>query len=95
MEKLVSIVQQFPLQERAYTDRNGQSQLFASMGFVLTDGIDTFYAEMQGDLARSFRDIHPEPTLMHRVQLQMGVREFKDKEGNTRYSNEIRVVKLN
>ena len=94
MERLVSIQQQFPLQERSYVDRNGQNQVFASMGWTLTDGIDTFYAEMQGDLARSFRDVHPDPSLLHRVQTQMSIREFKDKDGNSRFSNEIRIVKL-
>ena len=94
MERLVSIQQQFPLQERSYVDRNGQNQVFASRGFVMTTGIETFYAEMQGDLARSFRDIHPDPSLLHSVQTQMSIREFKDKDGNIRYSNEIRIMKL-
>ena len=49
MEKLVMIREQLPLQERNYTDRNGQPQVFASVGFVLTDGTDTFYAELTGD----------------------------------------------
>ena len=46
MEKLVMIKEQLALSERNYTDRNGQPQVFASVGFVLTDGIDTFYAEV-------------------------------------------------
>ena len=74
MGKSVQIIQQGALVERPYQDRNGQQQVFASMGFTLTDGVDTFYAEMQGDLARSFRDIHPDPSLLHRVQTQMSIR---------------------
>ena len=94
MEKSVKIIQQGALVERPYQDRNGQQQVFASMGFILTDGVDTFYAEMQGDLARSFRDVRPEQSLMHRVQVQMGIREFRDKDGNSRFSNELRIIKL-
>ena len=94
MEKSVQIIQQGALVERPYQDRNGLQQVFASMGWTLTDGVDTFYAEMQGDLARSFRDIHPDPSLLHRVQTQMSIREFKDKDGNSRFSNEIRIIKL-
>ena len=94
MEKSVQIIQQGALVERPYQDRNGQQQVFASMGWTLTDGIDTFYAEMQGDLARSYRDVHPDPSLLHRVQTQMSIREFKDKDGNSRFSNEIRIIKL-
>ena len=46
MEKSVQIIQQGALVERPYQDRNGQQQVFASMGWTLTDGIDTFYAEL-------------------------------------------------
>jgi len=94
MEKSVTIIKQGALQERNYIDRTGQKQVFASMGFLLTDGIDTFYAEMQGDLARAFKDLHPDTSLLHTVQTQISVREYKDKDGNIRQSNEIKIVKL-
>lgn len=94
MEKLVSVLQQFPLQERQYLDREGQNQVFASRGFVLSTGIDTFYAEMTGDYARSQAAVQFDPAVMHMAQMQTSVREYKDKEGNTRYSNEIRITKL-
>ena len=94
MEKLVSVLQQFPFHERPYQDREGQNQVFASRGFVLSTGIDTFYAEMTGDMARSQATVQFDPAVMHIVQMQASVREFKDKEGNTRFSNEIRITKL-
>lgn len=94
MEKLVSVLQQFPLQERTYQNHDGQNQVFASRGFVLTNGIDTFYAEMTGDYARSQASVQFDPGVMHIAQMQMSVREFKDKEGNTRYSNEIRITRM-
>ena len=43
MEKTVNIVQQSALVERPYEDRNGQSQMYASMGFILSDGVDYSY----------------------------------------------------
>jgi len=94
MEKFVQIIQSFPFQEREYTDRNGQKQVFASRGFILTDGIDHFYAEMTGDYARSMKDVYPDTTILHRVQMVMSTREYKDKEGDSRFSNDIRIVKL-
>lgn len=94
MEKLVSVLQQFRLQERTYQDREGQNQVFASRGFILSTGIDTFYAEMTGDYARSQANVQFDQGTMHIAQMQMSVREFKDKEGNTRYSNEMRITKL-
>lgn len=94
MEKSVKIIQQLPLQERNYTDRNGQNQVFASKGYLLTDGVDSFYAEMQGDLARNYKDINFDANDLHRVQTVICFREYRDKDNTIRYSNEIRIVKM-
>lgn len=93
MERLVSIQQQFPLQERSYVDRNGQNQVFASRGFVMTTGIETFYAEVTGDYARSLPQQFDQ-NVMHSLQAQLSVRDFRDKDGNTRYQTEVRIIKL-
>ena len=93
MERLVSIQQQFPLQERSYVDRNGQNQVFASRGFVMTTGIETFYAEATGDYARSLPQQFDQ-NVMHSLQTQLSVRDFRDKDGNTRYQTEVRIIKL-
>lgn len=93
MEKQVKITFQTPLQERTYTDRNGQQQVFASRGFVLSDGVDTFYAEAVGDYARSMPD-HFSTTASYGVQTQLTVREFRDKEGNARYQTDVRILKM-
>lgn len=94
MEKIVSIQQQLPLQERNYTDRNGQQQVFFSRGFILSDGIDTFYGEMIGDYARSQANVEFDTKTVHTVQAQISTREYKDKDNNTRYQSEIRITKL-
>ena len=93
MERLVSIQQQFPLQERSYVDRNGQNQVFVSRGFVTTTGIETFYAEATGDYARSLPQQFDQ-NVMHSLQAQLSVRDFRDKDGNTRYQTEVRIIKL-
>ena len=93
MERLVSIQQQFPLQERSYVDRNGQNQVFASRGFVMTTGIETFYAEATGDYARSLPQQFDQ-NMMHSLQAQLSVCDFRDKDGNTRYQTEVRIIKL-
>ena len=94
MEKIVSIQQQLPLQERNYTDRNGQQQVFASRGFILSDGIDTFYGEMTGDYARSQANVEFDTKTVHTVQAQISTREYKDKDNKIRYQSEIRITKL-
>lgn len=94
MEKLVIIQKVFPQQERNYTDRNGQQQIFASRGFILSDGIDTFYAEMVGDYARANAKTEYPTDQMHAVQCTIQQRTWKDAQGVERYSNEIRINKL-
>lgn len=91
MEKLVTIQQQFPLEERVYTDRKQQEQKIAIRGFVLSDGIDTFYAEALGDLARQMPNY--DQSVMHNVQLQLGLRRFT-KDGKTRHNTEVKIVKM-
>ena len=59
----------------------------------MTDGIDTFYAEATGEYARQL-PAEIDTTVCHSVQLQMSSRPYQDREGQTRYSNEIRIVKV-
>jgi len=94
MEKLMLIKQVFQTQERPYTDKSGNAQVFTTKAFVLTDGIDTVYAEMQGDLARANAQTQYDLSVMHAVQLQANVRQWKDSQGVERYSNEFRINKL-
>lgn len=90
----VMVLAQHPLKEHQYQDRNGQMQVFASRGFILSDGINSFYAEMQGDYARSQAQVQFDSGVWHAAQTQCSVREFRDKDGNVRYSNEMRIIKL-
>ena len=94
MEKLVIIKKVFPMQERTYNDHNGQQQIFASRGFILSDGIDTFYAEMVGDTARAnAQTVFPTDQLVA-AQCTIVQRTWKDSQGVERYSNDIRINKL-
>ena len=52
MEKAVTITKVQPLKERSYINGHGDNEIFVSRGFVMTDGIDTFYAEATGEYAR-------------------------------------------
>lgn len=79
-----------PLQDRQYNDQQGQTRVFTSMGMVLTDGIDTLYAEATGDYARSLVG-HLTDGDYVRVQLSMSVRDWQDQQGQTRYENKCYV----
>ena len=49
MEKQVRMLEDYGFSEREY---NGEK--FAASGFLLTDGVDTFYGEMVGDMKKQF-----------------------------------------
>ena len=54
MEKIVRIKSQGPLQQRNWTNpRTNESILISSVEFLLTDGIDTFVAEVTDQQALS------------------------------------------
>ena len=94
MEKLMTIKQAFGLTERNYTGRNGIPALFSSRGFILSDGIDTVYAEATGDYARNIAKVDYTIGSTYRIQMQVCAREWKDKDGLTHYSNDVRIVKI-
>lgn len=92
MEKLITIIEQRPVAARSYTAQDGTPKTFYSKGFILSDGIDEFYAEMTGDMAR---DAQPYDTaLLHRMQGYIKQRSFTDKNGQTRYENQIIITKM-
>ena len=84
MEKTMKIEKVLPINDRQYKDQQGQQRVFTSMGFVLTDGIDTIFAEATGDYARSLAgQLNAGDTV--RVQLSTSVRDWQDQQGQTRY----------
>ena len=92
MEKTVFIREQLPLISRPYTASDGTQKVFHSRGFILSDGVDEFYAEMLGDMAR---DVQPfEVNIWHRVQAYIKQRQWQDKNGQTRYENQIVITKM-
>lgn len=91
MEKLLTIQQILPVNERDYVDRQGQKNIFVSRGLIVTDGVDSIYAELIGDNARR-TDIAEGVTAM--MQMVCTARKWEDKNHNARYSNEITINKI-
>ncbi len=87
MEKIVRVLEQSSLQQRTYTDKAGLQQVFNFMGFVLTDGNDTFYAELTGD--RATRQTVCDPQYMYGVQLEIRHSTYTDHQGMLRNKNDI------
>ena len=92
MELFVTIIEQRPLQSRPYTDSQGQNRVFYSKGFVLSNGIDEFYAEMVGDMARDSGEY--DKNTYHTMQGYIKARSYQDKNGATRYENQIIITKM-
>ena len=95
MEKLVVVLQALPFEERPFVGKDGSKQVFASRKLILSDGVDTFQAEMTGDTARANKDVQYDMTTLHRVQIQMSVRKWTTKDTNAeQYANDIRIIKM-
>lgn len=92
METFVTIIEQRALQSRQYQDNQGQTRTFHSRGFVLSNGIDEFYAEMTGDAALQCQEY--DKTLLHSFQGYARQRRFADKNGVERFENQFYIVKL-
>ena len=88
MEIQVMIKDQFPLRERQYT-KNGEKKTFASKGFVLTDGMNEFYAELTGDKARNCGVMDVMNTYM--VQLEMHHRSYTTLAGEEAHTTDINI----
>ena len=92
MEMFVTIIEQRDLQSRTYTNQKGENAVFHSRGFVLSNGIDEFYAEMVGEAALLCPAY--DCTVLHRMQGNIRQRRFTDKNGTDRFENIIYIQKL-
>ena len=94
MERIFHIKEQLPLRERSYTDQQGQQKVFVSTGFVLTDGINTVFAEAVGDMARALDQQKPNQQLPHLVDYELLCREWQDSQQQRRFENTVRITKM-
>jgi hypothetical protein len=94
MDRLFQIKEQLPLRERSYTDQQGQQKVFVSAGFVLTDGINTVFAEAIGDTARALDQQKPDKDIPHLVSFEISSREWLDQQQQRRFENSVRINKM-
>jgi hypothetical protein len=94
MERIFHIKEQLPLRERSYTDQQGQQKVFVSTGFVLTDGINTVFAEAVGDMARALDQQKPNQQVPHLVDYELSCREWQDSQQQRRFENTVRITKM-
>ena len=94
MERFFQIKEQLPLRERSYTDQQGLKKVFVSTGFVLTDGINTVFAEAVGDMARALDQQKPNQQVPHLVDYELSCREWQDSQQQRRFENMVRITKM-
>ena len=82
------------MRERSYTDQQGQQKVFVSVGFVLTDGINTMFAEDVGDMARALEQQKPDQEVMHLVEYELSCRECQDSQQQRRFDNAVIITKM-
>lgn len=91
MEKQVVIKEQFALQESKYV-KNGETKKFASMGFILFDGMDEFYAELTGNAARECPVFSKASGYV--VQCEMRVSTWETSDHRTAYKTQIYINRI-
>ena len=91
MERRLYVTKVLSLEEREYTAKSGEKKVFVSRTLLLSDSLDTFSAELIGENAR--RQEWPLGVWAN-VQLTCCVREYTDKNGKARFSNELTINRI-
>ena len=92
MELIVKIIRQGALQEREYTNKQGVTEKFASMPFVLQHGSDTYYCEMVQEQARKQGKL--DPNYYYVATLSSQARAWQDQSGAERYETRITLNRI-
>lgn len=91
---VAKVIKVFPMTSREYTDRMGQKQTFKSKGFIINAGDGTIFAEAIQETATALEELNIQEGEAVFVQLSYVAREYKDSQGNQRYSNEVTIRQM-
>lgn len=91
---VTTLVQALPLVSREYTDRQGQSQIFKSKGFIFDDGQSTIYAEAVQEWAQRYEDYPIENGSTVIIYPVCRCRSWEDNNKVTHYSNEFTIQNI-
>lgn len=92
---LVTIHEVLPIVARDYDNRTtGKKDTFYSKGYVLSDGLNTFYAEAVGNLAQRLEREPLNTEGFVNVEISLSARKFTDTRGGERYSTDIIIQRI-
>ena len=94
MQRIYFIDEMTPLLEHSYTDKNGQPQVFAVQGFVLSDGCNTLYGETQGSYAKAALALKLTVGQCVAVQTISTARSYTTKDGEQRWENRVTITNI-
>ena len=93
MQIICRIQEQLPLQEREYDNRQtGQREKFASMGFKLACGDESFYAEMVQEQARKQPQLDKQ--YYHVANVRLRERSWQDTSGQIHHQTDVQLLSI-
>lgn len=92
---LVAIQNALPLQQREFQNRmTGKLDVFYTKAFILSDGLNTFYAEAQGNLARSLEANPLDKETFVNVELAFRVHRYENANKEERFSTDVIIQRI-
>ena len=71
-----------------------QAAVFTSQSFLLTDGINTFFAETTGNYAKAALGLKLEVGMTVNVHLVVDARKWQTQQGEDRYENRVTITNI-
>ena len=94
-KKAIRLVSQKPMRETEWTTPNGEKKVIASKELEFSDGIDSFLAEAQDEMARSLEKNPLADGTVVNLQLSLIARSKTDHQtGEVKQWTNIRIQKL-
>lgn len=94
MEKVVRVKAQSPLKVNNWTSPSGETKIIKIVELQLTDGVDTFVAEANDDLAEQLNNEPLKAEYFYGLQARMIVIEWKKQDGSQARATRIRIQKI-
>ena len=94
MQQLAVIKRMFPIADRQYTNQQGQPAVFTSQGFLLSDGVNTYFAETTGNYAKAALGLKLEEGMTVNVHLVVDARKWQTQQGEDRHENRVTITNI-
>lgn len=92
---LVTIQEVLPMVARDFDNKTtGKKDTFYSKGYVLSDGLNTFYAEAVGNLAQRLEREPLNANGFVNVEVSMNARSYETSTNQKRYSTDIIIQRI-